>query len=170
VRSYIFKTLRYPGHHEKILAIKELGLLDEKPAVGQRPNGVAAKTVFLAVAQPRSGTPRDPRHRYRARRRSAANNRAGLVERTYDVLEYEDGATGFSALQRVAGFSAAAAMSLLVTEAVRARGVAPLERSFLRHALFGVRPKTRSCACASFQSSPDSDSNGLSLKNDSGIQ
>lgn len=167
VRSYVFKTLRYPGHHEKILAIKELGLLEEKPTVvnGQT---ISPRKLFLAIAQPRLEHPeiRDLAIVHAA----VSGQHAGRnVERTYDLLEYEDGATGFSALQRVAGFSAAAALALLVTEAVRARGLAPLERSF-PSSLYLESVQKRGLRLRVLSASPDSDNNGLSLKKDSGIQ
>jgi lysine 6-dehydrogenase len=167
VRSYIFKTLRYPGHYEKILALKELGLLDEKPAAV---NGltVSPRKLFLAVAQPRLEHP-EIRDMAILRVVASGQQSGRPLEWTYDVLEYEDGATGFSALQRVAGFSAAAALSLLVTEFVRARGVAPLERSFPA-TLYLESVQKRGIRLRVLSSSPASNGNGNSLKKDSGIQ
>lgn len=167
VRHYIFKTLRYPGHLEKILALKELGLLEEKPTVvnGQT---VFPRHFFLAVAQPRLNHP-EVRDLVVLNVVVSGQQAGQAVEWNYDLLEYEDGATGFSGLQRVAGFSAATALAMLVTGSVRARGIAPLERVF-PSALYLESVQKRGLRLRSVSSSPKTNGNGLSLKKDSGIQ
>ena len=52
------------------------------------------------------------------------------TEIIYDLWEYADPRTGFSAMQRSAGFPAAIALEMLVKGAVRAQGIAPIERLF----------------------------------------
>lgn len=167
VRRYVFKTLRYPGHHEKILCLKELGLLDEKP-VAVNGQSVSPRKLFLAAAQPRLEHP-DVRDMAILRVIVSGQQAGQPLEWTYDLLEFEDGATGFSGLQRVAGFSAAAALALLVTETVRARGIAPLERSF-PPGLYLESVQKRGLRLRVLSSSPGGNGNGFSRKKDSGIQ
>ncbi len=50
------------------------------------------------------------------------------LEITYDILEYADSKTGFTAMQRTTGFSAAIILELLAKNAILETGVVPLER------------------------------------------
>jgi lysine 6-dehydrogenase len=128
VRRYSYKTLRYPGHFDKVLALKQLGMLDEKPLAVDGQN-VVPQNVFLALAQGRLAYPeiRDMVVLQVTVRGTQGGQRVEIV---YDLLEYEDAMTGFTAMQRATGFTAAVALEMLVAGTVRAVGVAPLERAF----------------------------------------
>lgn len=128
VRSYIFKTLRFPGHFDKILALKQLGLLDEKPVTvdGQ---SVIPRRLFLALAQTKLDHP-EVRDLVVLRVIVRGEQVGQRTEIIYDLWEYADPRTGFSAMQRSAGFPAAIALEMLVKGAVRAQGIAPIERLF----------------------------------------
>lgn len=128
VRSYSFKTLRYPGHFDKIMALKQLGLLDEKSVLvdGQ---AVVPQHLFLSVAQSKLAHA-DVRDLVVLRVIVRGEQVGRKMEMIFNLLEYEDPRTGFSALQRTAGFSAAIALEMLVTGVVRAHGIAPIERAF----------------------------------------
>lgn len=128
VRRYVFKTLRYPGHFEKIMALKQLGLLDEKP-ISVNGQSVIPYQLFLALAQARLSHPevRDMVVLQVMVRGTRAGQRVEIV---YDLLEYEDPLTGFTATQRATAYPAAVALEMLVMGTVRVTGVAPLERAF----------------------------------------
>ncbi len=128
VRRYSSKTLRYPGHFDKILALKQLGLLDEKSIVVDG-NPVIPQHLFLALAQDRLSHPevRDMVILQVTVRGTRARQPTEIV---YEVLEFEDPLTGFSAMQRATAFPAAIALEMLVSRTVRVLGVAPLERAF----------------------------------------
>ena len=128
VRSYGFKTLRYPGHFDKILALKQLGVLDEKP-LSVDGQSVVPQRIFLTLAQSKLTVP-DVRDLVVLRVIVRGEQVGQRVEILYDMLEYPDPRTGFSAIQRTAGFSAAIALEMLVTGAVRVQGIAPIERVF----------------------------------------
>ncbi len=128
VRSYSHKTLRYPGHFDKILAMKQLGLLEEKP-VSVDGHGVVPQRLFLTLAQTKLAH-LDVRDLVVLRVIVRGEQVGQKMEIIYDLLEYEDPRTGFSAMQRTTGFSAAIALEMLVTGAVRGPGIAPIERAF----------------------------------------
>lgn len=128
VRSYSYKTLRYPGHFEKIMTLKQMGLFDEKP-ISVDGHAVVPRHLFLALAQAKLAHP-EVRDLVVLRVIVRGEQVGKKVELIYDLLEYEDARTGFSAMQRSTGFPAAIALEMLVTGLVRARGVAPIERAF----------------------------------------
>jgi lysine 6-dehydrogenase len=128
VRSYSYKTLRYPGHFDNISTLKQLGLLDDKP-ISIDGHSVVPKRLLMALAHTALAHPevRD----LVVLRVIVRGERVGQpTEIIYDLLEYEDPHTGFSATQRLSGFSAAIALEMLVTGTVRVHGVAPIERAF----------------------------------------
>jgi lysine 6-dehydrogenase len=128
VRSYTYKTLRYPGHFDKILTLKQMGLLDDKP-VSVDGQAVIPQHLFLALAQTKLAHT-DVRDVVVLRVIVRGEQVGKKVELIYDLLEYEDPRTGFSAMQRTTGFPAAIALEMVVTGQVRVQGIAPLERSF----------------------------------------
>lgn len=126
VGRYIYKTLRFPGHYEKIRALKDLGLLDERPV---RVDGasVVPRRLFTALAEPRLRFPGDrDQVVLRVLVGGRKNGRPAVV--SYDL--WEKGSAEWSAMQKAAGFSAAVILAMLVGGAVTARGAAPLEQKF----------------------------------------
>lgn len=127
VKNYDYKTLRYPGHYERIQFLKDLGLLETAPL---RVNGatVAPREMFIAAAGPRLSFPRD--RDFLVMKVIVQGKLKGYpMEVVYDLLDNEDCRTGFSAMQRTTGFSAAAVLSLLAQGVIRARGVVPVEKA-----------------------------------------
>ena len=102
LETYEYKTLRYPGHYDRVRAMIELGLLDLGPvAVGRA--RVVPRDVFHAVAGPRldAGRVRDL-----ALLRVDCTDRRGRGVR-YEMLQCLDPRTGFSAMEQTTGYPAA---------------------------------------------------------------
>ncbi len=127
IKTLTYKTLRYPGHHEKISAMRDLGLFEEEPLLldGRK---VSPRRVFVKAAEERLRFPGEKD--LLVMRVDVRGKKGGRPQRiTYDVLEYEDAKTGFSAMQRTTGFSAAIVLQMLVQGEIVKTGVASLERS-----------------------------------------
>jgi len=103
LETYEYKTLRYPGHFEKVRAMIELGLLDLDP-VDVRGVPVVPRDLFHAVAGPRL---EEPGVKDLALLRVDTTDRKGRGVR-YEMLEYRDPRTGFTAMERTTGYPAAA--------------------------------------------------------------
>ena len=101
--TYEYKTLRYAGHFEKVRAMIELGLLDLDP-VSVRGTPVVPRDLFHAVAGPRL---EEPGVEDLALLRVDTTDRRGRGIR-YEMLEYRDPRTGFTAMERTTGYPAAA--------------------------------------------------------------
>ena len=123
LRELDYKTVRYPGHRDRIAVLRDLGLWsDEKiEAGGVR---VAPRAVFEAVAG-RALAPTGPDLLVlRAEGSGVLEGRRRT--RRIDLLDFEDETTGLTAMQRMTGFPAAmVAEALLRGEAEP--GATPLE-------------------------------------------
>ncbi|MBI2119361.1 MAG: saccharopine dehydrogenase NADP-binding domain-containing protein [Elusimicrobia bacterium] len=126
VKNYEYKTLRYPGHYEKIQFLKELGLLDTDPVFL---NGakIVPRKFFVKLVEPALKLEQEKDLLVMKVIVAGWKDKKNL-EITYDVLEYDDPKTGFSSMQRTTGFSAAIILELLAKNEIFETGVVPLER------------------------------------------
>lgn len=133
LQEYDYKTLRYPGHYEKVQLLKDLGLLETTPL---RVNGyrVVPRKVFVAVAEPRLRFPNEGD--LLVLRVIVKGRKKGKEEEiVYDVLDYYDPKTRFTAMQRMTGFSAAIMLEMLAQGRIHGWGVIPVEKAMPGHAV-----------------------------------
>lgn len=127
VLDYDYKTLRYPGHCEKIALLQDLGLLSLDPVEveGER---VVPRRVFEAVAGPRLSFPNslDLVALRVTCEGTLADGRAAT--RVFELVDRHDMATGFSAMERTTAFPATVVTWMQASGAV-APGARPLEVS-----------------------------------------
>jgi lysine 6-dehydrogenase len=114
LRTLQNKTLRYPGHFAQLRAFFDLGLWDTQPIkVGNQQ--VVPRDVWHALFEPRVTIPTD--RDLIVLRVTAQGTRGGRqATATVELIDYYDEATGFTAMERTTGWSAA-----IVTE-MAARG------------------------------------------------
>jgi lysine 6-dehydrogenase len=114
LRTMEYKTLRYPGHADAMRTIRDLGLLDLEP-VQVKGQSVVPRDVFIACAEPRLRRPDSTD--LVALRVEAEGVREGRDHRVvFDLLDFQDEATGITAMERTTGFS------LSITGQLQARG------------------------------------------------
>ena len=114
IQTMEYKTLRYPGHAHLMRAIRDLGLLDDRP-ISVKGASVVPRDVFIAAVSPQLTKPegRD----LVALRLLAAGTRDGRDATVgFELLDWYDEATGLSAMMRTTGFS------LALTGLLQARG------------------------------------------------
>ncbi len=125
LRTYVYKTLRYPGHFDKMRAVIELGLLDLEPVdVKGRP--VVPRDVFHAVAGPRLS---EPGVRDVVLLRVDCTTTRGRGVR-YQLVQRFDARTGFTAMEQTTGYPTAAVAHALALGQIRP-GAVPPERAGL---------------------------------------
>jgi lysine 6-dehydrogenase len=101
LETYEYKTVRYHGHFEKMRAMIDLGLLEEEPVTVERKK-VSPRKVWEAVAGPHlEGDGKD----LALLRVDATDGRQRGIR--YELLQYFDDATGFTAMEQATGFPAA---------------------------------------------------------------
>jgi lysine 6-dehydrogenase len=120
------KTLRYPGHAEKITLLKESGFLSEEPVqVGGATLTPLAMTSKLLFPHWELGPDEDE---LTALRVIVEGVQGGVPRRsTWDLLDRRDPLTGLSSMARTTGFTCAAVARLVASGAWTRPGVSAPE-------------------------------------------
>ncbi|MFN8549642.1 MAG: saccharopine dehydrogenase C-terminal domain-containing protein [Candidatus Eisenbacteria bacterium] len=125
VTSLDYKTVRYPGHWERLAFLKELGLLEtELLSLGRikvEPREVLARLLepLLTVPEVRDLV---------VLRVTVEGQRGGTaLRRTYEMIDYFDESTGLTAMMRTTAFPAAESALLLARGRIEAKGVLAAE-------------------------------------------
>jgi len=128
------KTLRYPGHAEKIKLLKVLGFFDEEQidveGVGVSPRKLTGKLLQQNLCKPEvrdivalkvdvSGVTDSKQTRY-----------------TYHLLDRYDAKRGITAMARTTAYPASIVTQLTLKKAVKEKGVVPPERLGMNDELF----------------------------------
>ncbi|MCX8068829.1 MAG: saccharopine dehydrogenase NADP-binding domain-containing protein [Anaerolineae bacterium] len=105
LRTLQNKTLRHPGHFAQLRAFYDLGLWDTRPIrVGEVE--VVPREVFHALFEPKVTFPED-RDRVIVRVRAVGKKEGRDAEAWVELIDDYDEATGFTAMERTTGWSAA---------------------------------------------------------------
>ncbi len=126
LRSYVEKTVRYPGHMAAFRAFRDLGLFERTPVrVGS--TEVIPRDLYHALLEPRINYPDDPDVVVlRVVCRGLDGGRP--VEVAFELMDQYDPKTGFRAMERCTGWPAAIVAQLQAQGRV-ASGAVPLEIS-----------------------------------------
>ena len=134
VESMWEKTLRYPGHVERIRLLRALGFFDEEPVavegVQVSPRLVTARLLERSLRMPEVGD-------ILAMTVEVAGERQGAETRyRYYLLDRYDRAKGVTAMARTTGYTASIVAQKLAQGAIKERGVVPPERLGMDEPLF----------------------------------
>jgi lysine 6-dehydrogenase len=124
LRTLQNKTLRHPGHFVQLRSFYDLGLWDLKPI----PVGgvdVVPRDVFHALFEPKVTFPAD-KDVVIVRVKAVGKKKGRDAEAIVEVIDYFDEATGFTAMERCTGWSAAIVAELMA-EGETPRGAAGVE-------------------------------------------
>ncbi len=129
------KTLRYPGHVEKVKLLRELGFFSEEPVTVQGlevyPKMVSARIFEKSLTMPEVGD-------LLAMMIEVSGVKGGEEKRfRYTVLEYPDRETGVSAMGRTTAYTASVVAKILVDGGIKKKGVIPMERMGSNHGFVG---------------------------------
>lgn len=122
VRNYEYKTLRYPGHCAILRAFRHYGFWDHEP-VDVGGTRVSPVELFYTLMGERL---RDPQYRDVVVTRAVGEGPTGRM--TIDVIDRLDPETGFTAMERLTGFSTAILAQAVAAGEVR-RGCVPYEQA-----------------------------------------
>lgn len=124
LKNYGYKTVRYPGHFDKIKCMMDLGLLDLDPVqVGDVK--VVPRELFHTVVPPRIAFPDD---KDLVVIRAEGKNTTGKGLRLEMIL-FQDEKTGFTAMEMGTGYPAALAL-IYAARGEAKKGVVSLETAF----------------------------------------
>lgn len=118
LRDYEYKTVRYPGHCAKMRLFKDFGFWGLEPVkVGE--SDVVPRELFHTLVGPALADPTDrDLVVVRALGRGRKDGKPETIQ--MDILAYHDEKTGFSAMERLTGFSTA-----IVAEEIARGGIPP---------------------------------------------
>jgi lysine 6-dehydrogenase len=116
-----YKTLRYPGHAEKMEAIRDLGLLGLEP-VDVKGQKVIPRELFVNVVAPKLTKPKG--RDLLALRVTVSGAKGGKpATRQFDLIDRYDERHGISAMMRTTGYSLSITGQMQVREEVGPPGV-----------------------------------------------
>ncbi|HDL85209.1 MAG TPA: saccharopine dehydrogenase [Candidatus Acetothermia bacterium] len=124
VRNLEYKTIRYPGHLEKIRAMADLGFFDNDP---QDIDGVDIVPRALSVHLLREHLSFDEPDVILLRVSARGTIDGDAREIRYEMIDNYDESTGLSAMMRTTGFPIAQIAFMLATGEITARGALPQE-------------------------------------------
>jgi lysine 6-dehydrogenase len=114
VRTLQNKTLRHPGHFAQLRAFYDLGLWDRTPVqVGD--TKVSPRDVFHALFEPKVTFPGD-KDLTIVRVKAIGKKKGRDAVATVEMIDYYDEKTGFTAMERSTGWSAAIVAEMMVRE------------------------------------------------------
>jgi lysine 6-dehydrogenase len=120
-------TLRYPGHFAQLRAFYDLGLWDLTPIqVGDGQTSVVPRHVFHALFTPQVTFPGD-KDLVIVRIKALGNKDGQEAEVLIEMIDYFDEATGFTAMERGTGWSAAIVAEMMA-QGQTPRGAGGVER------------------------------------------
>lgn len=134
------KTLRYPGHIEKMRVLRELGLFSETPVevkgVKVAPRDLTTKLLFpMWKLEPGE-------EEFTVMRVETQGLEKGIrVHHVYDLLDRTDAKTGYSSMARTTGFPNVIMARLILDGAFGEKGVFPPERFGGNDAIFDAMDK-----------------------------
>ncbi|MCK4482926.1 hypothetical protein KAU55_06835, partial [Candidatus Bathyarchaeota archaeon] len=130
------KTLRYPGHAEKIGLLKALGFFDEEPiSVDYVSVSPRKLTVKLFERKLRRQEIRDI-VAMKVEVSGVKNNKK--VRHVYHMLDRYDENQGITAMARTTAYPASIIAQLILKKAVNEKGVVPLERLSMNEEFFSA--------------------------------
>jgi lysine 6-dehydrogenase len=125
VKNYDYKTVRYPGHYEKIKTLLELGFFDLSPIKINGKKTIPRDLSKFLIAR-KIDFPKD-KDLVVLRITAAGKMHGKKAEIRIDVLDYYDDKKGFSAMERMTGFPAAIIAHHLA-QGLAPKGAIPLEK------------------------------------------
>jgi lysine 6-dehydrogenase len=124
LESYDYKTVRYPGHFAIVRALFGLGCFEERVELADGTT-VQPKAVLRKLMEARLAFP-EVRDLVVLRCTVSGRHGGRACRRVYDLLDFHDGRTGFTAMERTTAFPAALVAHLQARRLV-APGARPLE-------------------------------------------
>jgi saccharopine dehydrogenase-like NADP-dependent oxidoreductase len=129
------KTLRYPGHSEKIKLLKALGFFDSE-AVEISGTKVEPREVSAKLFEKKMKRPEIPDIIVMLIRVSGTKD-GKQIEHVYNVLDHYDKERKVTSMARTTAYTASIVAQLLAQEAIEEKGVIPPEKLGMNDKLFG---------------------------------
>jgi lysine 6-dehydrogenase len=127
VRNFNYKTVRYPGHCEKLVLLEDLGFFDTEPVRTRDGQTVEPRQVTGALFTKKLSHD-EPRDYVVIRVTVKGSQNGQQVEESFECLDKYDEATQMTAMMRTTAFPVSIVAQLLGTGKITESGVFPPER------------------------------------------
>ncbi len=128
-----FKTLRYPGHCEKMKLLKELGLMESTPLESLH-SAIAPRTLLTQLLDQRF--PKDEPDVVLIRVDVAGTKDGVAQKRRIEAIDYMDEENNLSAVIRTTAFPVSIVAQMIASEQIKGKGTLHLEQSIPVDAFF----------------------------------
>lgn len=132
VRNMWEKTLRYPGHAEKIRLLKDLGFFDEKKIKG---SNISPRELTSKILEQKLNLP-DIRDMVLMNVKVRGVKENSRILYTYHLLDLYDDTKRVTAMGRTTAYTASIIVQLLAKKVIEEKGVVPPERLGMNGKLF----------------------------------
>ncbi|MGP3668064.1 MAG: saccharopine dehydrogenase family protein [Candidatus Bathyarchaeota archaeon] len=116
------KTLRHPGHAEKIKMLKALGFFDDKPV-----NGISPRKLTIKLLEKNLSFPSIKDLVVMKVKVSGVKDKVENIY-SYHLLDYYDEEKGVTAMGRTTAYTASTVVQLLAKNEVKMKGIVPPEK------------------------------------------
>lgn len=126
VKQMDYKTIRYKGHLEKLLVLKELGLMDEKP-VKVKNIEMAPREMLAVLMSQKLDFPEDKDLIImRVEIDGEKDGQKGVL--TYDMLDYYDEQNKITAMMRTTAYPVSITAMMITDGKIKEKGALPPEK------------------------------------------
>ncbi len=127
VKDVYEKTIRWPGHYDKIRTLKDCGLLNTEPfTVGDCT--IAPRTFLTALLAPALKMKDHEKDMSLLRVKAIGKKNSENLEKTYQMVDYRDEETGLLSMARTTGFTGAIMVDMLASGKINEKGVVMPEK------------------------------------------
>jgi len=129
------KTLRYPGHYEKIKTLKECGLLDTEPI---EINGaeISPRKFLTTLLDPKLKLEKDERDMTIFRVEVIGRKGDNETRYRFDLIDYRDEKTGILSMARTTGYTGSIVAQKMLEGKIKEKGIVFPEKIGANEELF----------------------------------
>jgi lysine 6-dehydrogenase len=125
IRNLDYKTVRYPGHYEKLRALRSLGFFDTE-TIQVRDLNVAPRDVLQSLMQKKLSFPNEP-DVVVVRIESEGTRQGKPTVLCHEMMDYRDEETGLTAMMRTTAFPVSIVAQMIADGTIIKRGAFPPE-------------------------------------------
>jgi len=134
VKNLAEKTLRYPGHVEKIRLLRDMGFFDDKPIQVEK-GRVSPRSVTVKLLERKLKKPEVPDILAMLVKVEGTKDGKRIIH-SFRLLDHYDRRTKISAMARTTAYTASCVAQLVAREAIKTKGVVPPEKLGADEAVF----------------------------------
>ncbi len=135
VEEVFEKTIRYPGHYDKVMLLKDCGLLDTEPVTVDGKE-VSPRAVLTALLDDKLRLDKEERDMTVLRVRVSGTQDGKTRSHIYDMVDYRDLDSGILSMGRTTGYTGSILAPLVCEGKIGHRGVVMPEKLGAERDLF----------------------------------